>query len=77
MSSPPTSSSSGPSRRERIRLLVAGGAAVLMLVFALFNLGRVRVDWIFGDFHTPLIIVILSAFALGLGAGLLIARRRA
>jgi uncharacterized integral membrane protein len=73
MSSPPPA----PSHRQRAQLIAAGVAVALAVVFALFNLKRVRVDWIFGSFQTPLIVVIVVTFALGLGAGLLVARRRA
>jgi uncharacterized integral membrane protein len=55
------------SRRERARLtagLVVGGLA---LVFALVNLGSVKVDWIVGSAHSPLILVIVLSILIGVG----------
>jgi uncharacterized integral membrane protein len=54
-------------RRERARLigsLVLGG---LGLAFALVNLGNVKVDWIVGSAHSPLILVIVISVLLGVG----------
>lgn len=64
------------SNRDKARLIGAGLAATLAVLFALFNLERVDVNWIFGTVRTPLIVLIAVVFALGLGAGLLLARRR-
>lgn len=64
------------SKRDTARLAAAGVAGTLAVLFALFNLDRVDVNWILGTFRTPLIVVIVVSFALGLGAGLLVARRR-
>ncbi|MBF6619685.1 MAG: hypothetical protein ITG02_05580 [Patulibacter sp.] len=64
------------SNRDKVRLVGAGLAATLAVLFALFNLDRVDVNWIFGTVRTPLIVLIAVVFALGLGAGLLLARRR-
>lgn len=63
-------------RRQRNRAIAAAVAAVVAVVFALVNLDRVRVDWIVSSSRTPLIVVIAVSFALGLGAGLLIEKRR-
>ena len=47
--------------------LVAGG---LVAAFAVLNTGDVEVNWIFGTFRTPLIIVILVCLAVGLAVGI-------
>jgi uncharacterized integral membrane protein len=67
---------SSRSTRDNARLIGAGLAATLAVLFALFNLDKVKVNWIFGTVQTPLIVLIVVVFALGLGAGLLLARRR-
>jgi uncharacterized integral membrane protein len=54
-------------RRERARLiagLILGG---LGLAFALVNLRNVKVDWIVGSAHSPLILVILVSVLIGVG----------
>ena len=51
-----------------------GGVAAL---FAVLNLDEVGVNWVFGTWSTPLIIVIGISFLFGAGLGLLIARQRA
>jgi uncharacterized integral membrane protein len=56
-----------PARRERARLiagLVLGG---LGLAFALVNLGNVKVDWIVGSAHSPLILVVAVSILIGVG----------
>ena len=47
--------------------MTAGG---LLAAFAVLNTGEVEVNWIFGSFSTPLIIVILVCLAAGLAIGL-------
>lgn len=54
-------------RRDRARLvagLILGGVA---LAFALVNLGSVKVDWIVGSAHSPLILVIVVSVLIGAG----------
>ena len=58
---------SGP---ELARLLLAVTAGGLLAAFAVLNTGEVRVNWIFGSFETPLIIVILICLGAGLAIGL-------
>jgi uncharacterized integral membrane protein len=55
---------------------VAIGAGVLIVLFALFNLDRVKVHWVVGSSRTPLIVVIVVSVALGGVAGYFLARRR-
>ena len=40
--------------------------AVLMTLFAVFNLKDVKVNWIFGTTETPLIIVIVVSLLVGI-----------
>lgn len=56
------------SRRSRGELARTGGLvvlAVLITLFAVLNLKQVRVDWIFGSGHAPLIIVIVISLLVG------------
>ena len=46
---------------------MAGG---LIAAFAVLNTGEVEVNWIFGTFRTPLIVVILVCLAVGLAVGI-------
>jgi uncharacterized integral membrane protein len=39
--------------------------AVLITLFAVLNLDEVKVDWIFGSGHAPLIIVIVISLLVG------------
>lgn len=67
---------SSRSTRDQARLIGAGLAVAIAVLFAVLNLDKVKVNWIFGTVQTPLIVLIAVVFALGLGAGLLLARRR-
>lgn len=52
---------------QRARLtagVVLGGVG---LAFALVNLGSVKVDWIVGSAHSPLILVIVVSVLIGAG----------
>ncbi len=62
-------------RRDQARLtagLILGG---LGLVFALINLGDVKVDWIVGSAHSPLILVIVVSVLIGVGIDRVVVRR--
>jgi uncharacterized integral membrane protein len=50
----------------------------VVAAFAIVNLDQVDVNWIFGTWETPLILVIAVSFALGAAAGWIggAARRR-
>jgi uncharacterized integral membrane protein len=65
-----------PSRREQARTLVVVALAGLGVLFAVLNFDHVRVNWLFGTWSTPLIVVIAISFLLGSGVGFLVARRR-
>lgn len=66
-----------PARRHRQRLIAAALIGVLAAVFALINLNDVKVHWLVTTGQTPLIVVIVLAFLLGIVADrLLIARAK-
>jgi len=77
---PATTSSGGMTNREKARLGLWGLLVVLVTVFAVLNTTSVEVNWIFGTFETPLILLIavclIAGFALGAGAATLGDRRR-
>ncbi|HYB24140.1 MAG TPA: hypothetical protein VED41_10105 [Solirubrobacteraceae bacterium] len=55
-------------RRDRKELARGGAVLVLaglFIAFALLNLKEVRVDWILGSGHAPLIIVIVISLLIG------------
>jgi uncharacterized integral membrane protein len=54
-------------RRERARLAAGVILGALGLAFALVNLGNVKVDWIVGSAHSPLILVIVVSVLIGVG----------
>lgn len=54
--------------RSRGEMARTGGLvvlAVLITLFAVFNLGDVKVNWVFGSGHAPLIIVIVISLLVG------------
>jgi uncharacterized integral membrane protein len=62
-------------RRDQARLtagLILGG---LGLVFALVNLSDVKVDWIVGSAHSPLILVIAVSVLIGIVIDRVVVRR--
>jgi uncharacterized integral membrane protein len=54
------------NRREQARTLTLVVLAVLITLFAVLNLKSVRVDWIVGSGHAPLIIVIVISLLVGI-----------
>jgi uncharacterized integral membrane protein len=66
-------------RRHRARLVAAGIIGALVTAFSLLNLNDVKVHWLVSTGQTPLILVIVVAFALGVAADRLVifrAKRR-
>jgi len=55
-------------RRDNARLIAAALIGGVVAVFALLNLNDVKVHWLIASGQTPLIIVILIAFGLGMAA---------
>jgi uncharacterized integral membrane protein len=53
------------SRRERARSVALVMLAILITLFAVFNVKDVEVNWIFGKSSTPLIVVIVVSLLVG------------
>jgi uncharacterized integral membrane protein len=62
----PTPPKQGRSRRELARTGAWVVLAVLITLFAVLNLEKVEVNWIFGSGHAPLIIVIVISLLVGI-----------
>ena len=65
----PQEGAAKPGRRSRSELLRTGGMLVLVVIatlFAVLNLEKVKVDWIIGSGHAPLIIVIVISVLAGI-----------
>jgi len=59
-------------RRQVAALVLAGiGGA-----FAVANVDKVEVNWVLGDWRTPLIVVIALSMLVGAALGYLVSRRR-
>jgi uncharacterized integral membrane protein len=54
------------NRREMARTGALVTLAVLITLFAVFNTERVKVNWIFGHTHAPLIVVIVVSLLVGI-----------
>lgn len=64
-----SSPSSGQQPRSKRELARTGGLillAVLITLFAVLNLEKVKVNWIFGSGEAPLIIVIVVSLLVGI-----------
>jgi uncharacterized integral membrane protein len=57
------------TRREQVRVAVLVLLAVLITLFAVLNVKDVEVNWIFGKFSTPLIVVIVVSLLVGILLG--------
>jgi uncharacterized integral membrane protein len=66
MSEPTQTPERSRGRRDRARTGALVLLAVLMTLFAVFNVKDVRVNWIFGKSETPLIIVIVISLLVGI-----------
>jgi uncharacterized integral membrane protein len=66
MSAPPqTAKGERPSKREMMRTAGLVVLAVFTTLFAVFNLDKVEVNWIFGSGKAPLIVVIVISLLVG------------
>ena len=64
------------SSRTQVRLIAAGVAAVLVLIFVIQNHGRVRMHYLGADFSSPLWLMLLIVVAVGVLIGFLLSWRR-
>ncbi|WP_217922200.1 hypothetical protein [Miltoncostaea oceani] len=71
-----TPASREPGQRDVGRLVAAAVIGLVVLLFALFNRGRVEVDWILFERESRLIYVIIGSALLGALADRLVQRRR-
>ena len=53
------------SRREQTRTWALVVLAIVIVLFAVKNVNKVKVDWIFGSGHAPLIVVIAICLLVG------------
>jgi uncharacterized integral membrane protein len=58
------------------RQIAALGLAALGIVFAAVNLDEVKVNWVLGNWRTPLIVVIALSMVIGAALGFLVSRTR-
>jgi len=65
------------SSREESRLAVVVVLTVLATAFALENLGKTKINYVFGTGHPRLIFVIVACLAIGVAIGWFGAKRRA
>lgn len=67
----------GPAapRSTRRRAIAAAVLGAIVIAFALLNFNTVKVHWLVTTGHTPLIVVIVFAFALGIGVDRLLILR--
>jgi uncharacterized integral membrane protein len=59
-------------KRQIGALVLAGGG----IAFAVANLDEVKVNWLLGNWRTPLIVVIALSMVVGAALGFLVSRRR-
>lgn len=59
----------GAALAQRGRTIALIGLTALVAVFAVLNTESVEVNWIFGTFDTPLILLIVVVFGIGLALG--------
>ena len=58
------------------RQIAALVLAALGIAFAALNLDEVKVNWLLGNWRTPLIVVIALSMVIGAALGFLVSRRR-
>jgi uncharacterized integral membrane protein len=68
----------GPLDSRDVTRLVAIGALVLYgLLFVILNIHNVSISFVFFDAHVPVLVALLLAAAIGVGAGWLLSNRQA
>ena len=72
------STRSGPEAfRLALRLAVAVVLTGLVSAFAVLNLGKTKVNYVFGTGHPRLLFIVVACLAIGVAIGWMAARRRA
>jgi uncharacterized integral membrane protein len=64
-----------PEKAATTRMAAAAVLGGIAAVFAVINLDDVEVDWLVGQWETPLIVVIVLSMLLGAGLDRLLVRR--
>ena len=62
--------------REETRLAVAVVLTGLVSAFAVLNLGKTKVNYVFGTGHPRLIFILIACIAIGVAIGWIAGRRR-
>jgi len=65
-----------PAMRDRGKQIAALILGAAIAAFAIANFDSVRVNWIFGVWRTPLILVIAVSFLVGAAFGAVLLRQR-
>jgi uncharacterized integral membrane protein len=76
-STPTLAESQKAARHQRERTIAAAIIGAVVAIFAVLNLGNVKVHWLVTSGQTPLILVIAISFALGMGVDRLLVVRAA
>jgi uncharacterized integral membrane protein len=63
--------------RDAARLAVIGALVLYGLLFVVLNSHNVSISFVFFDTHVPVLVALLVAAGIGVGAGWLLADRRA
>jgi uncharacterized integral membrane protein len=63
---PKLDSGEGPRKRDQARTALLVVLAVIITLFAVFNLDEVKVNWVVGSGRAPLIIVIVISLLVGI-----------
>jgi uncharacterized integral membrane protein len=71
----PSGPAPGKSRNVTRKQATAAVVGVVVIVFALLNFQDVKMHWIVGTTHTPLIILVAVCLLIGIGIGYLLGRR--
>lgn len=63
--------------RDAARLAVIGAIVLYSLLFVVLNIHNVSISFVFFDTHVPVLVALLLAGGIGVGAGWLLANRHA
>lgn len=71
------SSVSKPRKRGNAKLIVAGVAAILAIVFVIINTNQVEINFLFFKVTAPLLVALIVSMLLGFIIGLIFPKLRA